>query len=80
MPGKSSGQAPTPAMSEHHRHGFTDCPESVSGHDTAGTLDGSCSWCGRQIDPRPRPLRLPRGHVTELEDAYRTHYDPDWSA
>ncbi len=28
----------------------SDCPESVSGHDTGGTIDGTCTWC-RKRDP-----------------------------
>lgn len=57
---------------------WSECPESVSGHDIGGTTDGSCAWCGRRIDqPRPRP-RLPFGYVTELDEAYGRHWDPDW--
>jgi len=57
---------------------YSDCPESVSGHDS-GDRYGRCSWCGLKIGsvvPAPRG----RGSVgrTKLEDAYSYFYDPDY--
>lgn len=56
---------------------LTYCPGSVSGHD-GGDRDGLCTWCRRRVNsPVGMPLRLNRGR-TELDEAYRRMYDPDW--
>lgn len=55
-----------------------DCPKSVSGHDTGGTKDGTCTWCGAQVDARPKRAGLPGGYRTELDLSYRRTYDPDY--
>lgn len=52
------------------------CSGSVSGHDVGGTTDGTCTWCGVQIDPRPRRPRVTG--QTEMGQEYRRHYDPDY--
>jgi hypothetical protein len=51
------------------------CSKSVTSHDAG--RDGRCLWCRYPVDP---PVPAPRldGHRTELEAAYRSHYDPDW--
>ena len=56
----------------------SECPESVSGHDTGGRRDGKCVWCLRQVDAPPPCPELGRGHRTDLDLAYRRTYDPDW--
>lgn len=62
----------------HEFRNMFQCSESVSGHDTTGTIDGTCTWCGRQVDaPRPRP-RWPLNYVSDLTKAYGRHWDPDW--
>lgn len=58
---------------------MSECPESVSGH-AHNDRSGNCAWCGRRIDP-PVPMpRMPPGYRTELDTAYRQHWDPDWGA
>lgn len=55
-----------------------DCPESVSGHD-GGDRDGKCTWCGRKVNRKvPAPDRFTE--PTELGEAYRRFYDPDWGS
>lgn len=52
-----------------------ECAESVSGH-RSGT-DGSCIWCGKKNVGRA--MLKPRvAEKTELGQAYRRHYDPDY--
>lgn len=54
-----------------------ECPESVSGHDTGGRVDGKCTWCLKQVDspaPAPSPGRFP---TSELSLAYDEYYSPD---
>lgn len=54
------------------------CPESVRGHDIGGTIDGTCTWCGKKVGRAlPRP-NLGRDYRTELDLEYRRVYDPDW--
>ncbi len=56
---------------------WTDCTESVSGHDVGGTTNGTCAWCGKKVDFQPRPS-LPADYRTEQDTAYRRMYDPDY--
>lgn len=65
------------SQSSRDRSLFT-CTQGVSGHDTDGTADGTCAWCGRQVDRRPPSPTLPRGYRTEMEMEYRRYYVPDW--
>ena len=53
------------------------CPGSVSGHDSGGTTDGSCTWCGKKGVGRPaeKPRVTP---PTKADQEYRRHYDPDY--
>jgi hypothetical protein len=54
-----------------------DCPESIGGHDD-GDRDGLCTWCRKRVNaPVPMP-DLGSGYRTELGQAYRQFYDPDW--
>lgn len=55
-----------------------ECPDSVSGHDPSGTRDGTCVWCGAQVDSRPGAPRMGSSYRTELDLEYRRVYDPDW--
>lgn len=51
------------------------CPDSVLGVH-AEQLDGKCSWCGRQVtyvQPKPEP----RNQLSELDEAYTQHWDPN---
>ncbi len=58
---------------------WMECPLSISGHDEGGR-DGRCTWCGQRINvPVPRP-ELGEGYRTELDLAYRRHYDPDYGS
>lgn len=53
------------------------CSGSVSGH-AQNDRSGRCCWCGAWVDP-PVPMpRLGRGYRTELDQAYRRQWDPDW--
>lgn len=53
---------------------FDRCPEAIGGHQTDGS--GKCLWCGRKVGPvTPRPTSF---EVSDLTDAYRTYYDPDY--
>lgn len=54
------------------------CPVSaVHTHDEGSRRDGRCTWCGYRFDtPAPRPPLA--GWRTELDQAYRRHYDPDY--
>lgn len=57
-----------------------ECSKSVTGHDPGGTQDGTCTWCGVQVDRRrPRPA-LQRDQRTELDVEYRRAYDPDYGS
>lgn len=69
------------------------CRESVYGeHDSNGRRDGRCTWCSAYVAaPASRPDlgraraviggRVIGGRVrTELDDAYRYHYDSDWGS
>jgi len=59
---------------------WSECPESVSGHDPAGTRDGKCAWCGRQVDPW-RPVNYHQGfEPSDLREAYDYYHDPDFGA
>lgn len=60
---------------EKKNRGSSRCSGSVTGH-SAGK-DGMCLWgCGtrlREALPKPRTTE-----ETELGQAYRRHYDPDY--
>lgn len=51
------------------------CPESAGYSHSVGE-DGRCAWCRQRLRSPAGPPRF-TGH-TELGDAYRRHYDPDW--
>lgn len=58
----------------------TYCPVSaVHTHDEGSRRDGRCTWCGYRFDP---PAARPRldGWRTELDAAYRRHWDPDYGS
>jgi hypothetical protein len=55
-----------------------ECPESVSGHDTGGTRDGTCTWCGKKVGRAAPMPKLGHDYRTELDLEYRRMYDPDW--
>lgn len=57
-----------------------DCTVSVS---RSHSLDnrGICDWCGRKAGPAVPAPNLGIGHIsTELGDAYRYFFDPDWGS
>lgn len=56
----------------------TRCPDGALRH---GPLDrqGECPWCHQKIG-RAVLTPLPRVPVSDLTDAYRTYYDPDWGS
>lgn len=59
---------------------WSHCSGSVTGHDCGGTTDGTCTWCGRQIDAPPPKPRAQSFEPTELREAYDYHHDPDYGA
>ncbi len=51
-----------------------NCPKAIGNHQDKG--DGTCTFCGARCAPRPKPPR--QVPPTELGQAYRRHYDPDY--
>lgn len=60
------------------RYSKLGCPDTLYGHHSDPDAAGKCTWCGQKIAARAERPRAPRGHVTELDEAYGTFYDPDW--
>lgn len=51
------------------------CPQSVLGAHQP-EANGRCRWCGARCEqPTPRPPVMP---VSDLTEAYRYHFDPDF--
>jgi hypothetical protein len=52
------------------------CPEAAYGRHSTADPQGRCYWCHARIEP---PARRPdRFETSDLSDAYRRAYDPDW--
>lgn len=52
------------------------CPDSVNGLHGHVDVHGRCLWCGHKIGAA---MAMPRiVGTSELTDAYRQAYDPDW--
>lgn len=55
------------------------CDGSASKTHDAGR-DGLCRWCRQRLGPPvPRPRQFNRVR-SNLDAAYRYHYDPDWGS
>lgn len=54
------------------------CPDTTDGQHGPADGAGICPWCGAKYTyPKPRPRGFPV-LVTDLEEAYRRVYDPDF--
>lgn len=65
-------------MAEYQSSPTADCAESVSGHHSPLDARGHCDWCGRKVGAAVSPPPPSRYEVSELEEAYQEHYNPDW--
>lgn len=68
---RHDGQVSRPAA-------WIECSSSITGH-SAGR-DGRCVWCERQVEPPVARPELGPDYRTDLGDAYRYHYEPDWGS
>lgn len=51
------------------------CPEALQHGPSDGA--GRCPWCRRRYDT-PISVRVPYNGASDLTQAYRRFYDPDW--
>lgn len=60
--------------------GWVPCSETVTGEHSTSDVKGDCMYCRRHIAPPARRPRPDPHRRSEVDDAYRYHYDPDWGA
>lgn len=54
-----------------------ECSGSVTGHGRTD-VKGRCPWCGRKVERAAPMPELGSRYRTELGQAYRLYYDPDY--